>query len=212
MLLMMIPTVLAIGWLASRGGRVESCGLTPSNETDVSTVNLAFKATLIICLALSVGGHWSKLTRLATEATVVQALVKRPQLPFGQANLLLDQHEDFLASIYEANYLLYQAYRSNHWAALLLPDHPAVSQWGEAHRKLTLEQLPKDRQTIAGLNLMGDYNWTENCKTTVKVSLPVLSFWDIFYRTEHDPLKLPEAQLLPVSSNCANADLFWTGR
>ena len=205
MLLMMIPIVLLSGWLASLAYQK-----MPSNGEVFSTsIDAAFITTIIVGLALGMSGHWAKLQRIAKEHTVVRVLASKPQLPYGQVDLLLDNREDFLSSIYETNYLLYRAYKSTHWAALMLPDNPVVKAWGDEHRRLTLDVAPKDRPKIAGLNMMTSYSWSDTCKTIAKIDFPSLSVWDVLWRTEHDPTQLPEAQIQPVSSSCQNADPFW---
>lgn len=208
MLLMMIPMVLFAGWIASFAYQKWASYRNKSHVSRVS-INATFTSTILVYLALGLSGHWAKLQRITKEQAVVQLLASKPQLPFGQVDLLLDNREDFLSSIYETNYLLFRAYKGTHWAALMLPDNPVVKAWGDEHRRLTLEVAPKDRPKIAGLNMMTSYSWSNTCKTIATIDFPSLSVWDVLWRTEHDPTQLPKARIQPVSSTCQNANPFW---
>lgn len=212
MLLMMIPMVLFAGWLTSFAHQK----VIPSDEDKLRTssacINTTFTTTIIVFLIVGLSGHWAKLQRIAKEQAVVQLLAGKPQLPYGQVDLLLDKHEDFLSSIYETNYLLYRAYANTHWAALMLPDNPVVRAWGDQHRRLTLDVAPKDHSKIAGLNMMTNYSWSDTCKTIARVKLPSLGIWDVLWRAEHMPAQLPAARIEPVSTNCLNTNPFWQSR
>ena len=172
-------------------------------------VHISLIAAICLNLAFCLPGHWAKLERLAKESTVVAALAVKPPLPSGQVELLLEQREDYLNSVYETNHLLYRAYQAMRWTAVMLPDHPALRAWGDEHRQLTLAQPPAMREKVARLNLMGDYDWRNPCLTVAKVKLPELSVSDVLWRAEHAPQSLPSAQLIPISSTCAAADTFW---
>ena len=204
MLLMMIPMVLLAGWLASLAYQ----SIPSDGDFPRAVITASFALTIIVCLALGLSGHWAKLQRIAKEQAVVQLLASKPRLPYGQVDLLLNRHEDFLSSIYETNYLLYRAYKSTRWAALMLPDNPVVRAWGDEHRRLTLDVAPKDRSKIAGLNMMDDYSWSDTCKTVARISLPPLGIWDVLWRTEHVPAQLPYAHIEPVATTCPNTDPF----
>lgn len=204
-LLMMIPLALFAGWLTSVGQSI----IAPGSKDLCITWGGAFVAMVCLGLGFGVPGHWFKLQRIAKEHAVVQALAGKPQLPHGQVDLVLDRHVDYLGYIYETNYLLYGAYKGTHWAALMLPDVPAVKAWGDEHRRLTLNQTQAARPMIAKLNLMFDYSWTDNCKTVAKISLPKVNAWDVLWRAEHSPERLPAAEIMPVSSNCLGANSFW---
>ena len=208
MLLMMIPMVLFSGWLASLAYQK----ISPDRDFSRTAISAAFALTIVASLALGLSGHWAKLKRIAKEHTLVQLLATQPPLPHGQVDLLLDKNEDFLSSIYETNYLLYRAYKSTHWAALMLPDNPVVRAWGEEHRRLTLNVEPNDRPKIAGLNMMHNYSWSDTCKTTARVGFSSLSLWDVLWRAEHAPAQLPAAKIEPVSSTCQNTNPFWQVR
>ena len=211
MLLMMIPLVLFTGWLASIAyPQIPPGGDMPS--TIHTGINTVFIATIIVWLALGISGHWAKLQRIAKEQSVVRLLASKPQLPYGQVDLLLDNREDFLNSIYETNYLLFRAYKGTHWAALMLPDNPVVRAWGDENRRLTLDVAVKDRSKIAGLNMMNSYSWSDTCKTIARITFPQLTTWDVLWRAEHSPTQLPQAQVQPLSSTCSNTNPFWQPR
>lgn len=206
-LLMMIPMVLLTGWLASITYQLMKDEISFKRNLPQA----AFIITIGFCLLLGVSGHWAKLKRLAKERTIVTLLTNKPPLPHGQVDLLLDEREDFVSAIYETNYMLYRAYKSTNWMALMLPENQAVQAWGDENRRITLDQAAKERIKIAGLNLMGDYNWNNSCKTIARIKLPVFDVWDVIWRTEHAPKQLPLANIVPVSSTCTGANNFWQG-
>jgi hypothetical protein len=208
LLLMMIPLVLLIGWLASLTYQQRP---SPGREIPLGIL-VSFVLTIVFFLAIGVSGHWAKLQRIAKEQTVVHLLASKPQLPDGQVDLQLDKHEDFLGSVYEANHLLYRAYNSTHWLALMYPNLPVVRAWGDERRRTALAASPANRASLGRLNMMADYSWSTTCKTVANITFPHLSVWDVLWQTEHAPSKLPVAQIEPVSSNCPNADKFWQAR
>lgn len=204
-LLFMVVIVIAAGWLMGRIVRNPRL----KAATALRSVQASLMAAVCLNLAFCLPGHWAKLERLAKESTVVAALAAKPPLPPGQVELVLDQREDYLSSVYETNHLLYRAYQTMHWTAVMLPDHPAVRAWGDEHRQLTLAQPAAMREKVARLNLMGDYDWRNACITVAKVTLPKLGVLDVLWRAEHAPQSLPPAQLTPVSSTCSAANAFW---
>ena len=205
MLLMIIPMVLLAAWLATCYQNLDPVGSPVLSKTLVG----AFISMVCLNLAFGVPGHWSKLQRIAAEQAVVQLLASNPPLPYGQVDILLDKRVDYLGSMYETNYLLSRAYKGTHWAALMLPDHPALLTWGREYRQLVADYARVNRDLIAKLNVMGDYSWAGNCKTVVKITLPELSAWDVLWRAEHSPEQLASAQITPVLSSCSGASEFW---
>ncbi len=205
MLLMMVPMTLFAGLLAFVGQSMAA----PGSRRLRSVPGGIFIVTVCLGLGFGVPGHWAKLQRIAKEQAVVNALADKPQLPQGLVDLVMDRHVDYLGYIYEANHILYRAYKNTHWAALMLPDDPAIKAWGEEHRRLTLDQPESSRPMIAKLNLMNDYSWADNCKTVVRLSFPEPGVWDVLWRAEHLPERLPAAQITPVSSSCLDANSFW---
>ena len=207
-LLLMVALVVCAGWLMGRA----YCVAKPASAANLRCVHISLIAAVCLNLAFCLPGHWAKLERLAEESTVVAALAAKPPLPPGQVELVLEQSEDYLNSVYEANHLLYRAYQAMRWTAVMLPDHPAVRAWGDEHRQLTLAQPPAMREKVARLNLMVDYDWSNPCLTVAKVTLPKLGVLDVLWRAKHAPQSLPSAQLTPVSSTCSVADAFWKQR
>jgi len=202
MFLMMISVVIFVAWLATMYQK-----LLPVSSTRL--VQGSIILTICISLAFCVPGHWSKLHRIATEQTIVQALAEKPPMPPGDVNFLLDKRVDYLVYMYEANYLLYKAYKGTSWSALMLPDHAAIQRWGEENRIFVTDQARKNRDMVAKMNLMDNYSWAHSCKTEAKITLPTLSVWDVLWRAEHLPEQLPMASILPVSSSCSGAAGFW---
>lgn len=205
MLLMLIPLVLSATWVTSRSQRLVS----PASTSLLPPLGGAFIAMAMLNLVLGVSGHWAKLERLAQERTVVLSLAVRPVLPGGEVELLLDQRIGYLVYMYEANYLLLQAYNDSQWSALMYPDLPAAKSWGDAYRKDIREQSRKWPSMVAKLNVMEHYARGNTCRTVAKIGLPTLSSWDILWRAEHSPKQLPYAQITPISSNCTDANEFW---
>ena len=205
MLLMMIPMVLLAACLATCYQNLDPVDSPVLCKTLVGT----FISMVCLNLAFGVPGHWSKLQRIAAEQAVVQLLASHPPMPYGPVDILLDKRVDYLGSMYETNYLLSRAYKGTHWAALMLPDHPALQKWGEEYRRFVADHARVDRALIAKLNMMDDYSWAVNCDTVVRITLPELSAWDVLWRAEHSPEHLTPAQITPVSSSCSEANEFW---
>ncbi len=204
-LLLMVVMVVGTGWLMGRVVSAQGLPTVAANQT----VQICLVASICMNLAFCMPGHWAKLLRLAQERTVVSALAEKPLLPAGQVELLMDSRLGYVNSIYEANYLLYRAYQMKRWVAVMLPDSAPVHRWVTQNREFTLNQPLALREKVAGLNLMGDYNWDNPCLTVARVILPELTTLDVLWRTEHAPDSLPAAQLTPVSTTCAEAELFW---
>lgn len=209
LLLMMIPMLLLAAWLTATAE--EDAAPATAARPSPPPFHLALALTVTAGLAAGIPGHWGKLKRIAHQHTVVQAMAALPQIPGGRVDLLLNSRVDYLDYIYEANYLLSRAWGGTKWAALMLPDQPAVQAWGDIHRKLTLAQPPKEQVLTGRLNLMNDYNWAADCKTVARVELPRLGLGDVLWRAEQAPASLPRAQVTPVSSTCQGADPFWRG-
>lgn len=186
LLVMMVPMLVLAAWLAGVRGVSQS----------------AMAAMVALGLAFGAGGHWAKLQRIAKEHTIVRLLASQPPLPHGQVNLLLEPHEDYVGDFYEANDLLYRAYRSTHWAALIMPEVPAAQAWCETQRSLKRASSEKDRALVASLNLMGDFTWDNPCTTTLRIKLPPLSAWDVLWRAEHAPELLPPARATRFTDHC----------
>lgn len=205
LVLMMIPVVVFAGWLAYTAHQL----MQAKTKELITHSSGSFIFMIAVGLAFGIPGHWAKLQRLAKQQSIVESLASLPPPPPGRIDLLLDKREDYLSYIYETNDLLRKAYKSTHWAALMLPEVPAIQAWGDDHRRLTLDQPEKNRHTIAKLNVMEDYAWADYCKTVARIELPTFSLWDVLWRAEHSPQQLPKTQIIPLSSTCAGADKFW---
>ena len=208
MLLMFVPLILFASWLVAVGQKA----LAPEPESKVLLKTLCgtFAVTITISLAFGVPGHWEKLERIADQRAMVQALAGKPQLPFGQVDILLDRHTAYVSDLHETNYVLYLAYKSTHWAALMVPEAINVRNWGSADRQLKLTQIANGLPVIASLNVMRDYLQNgHDCKTIIRVKQSELSAMDVLWKAEHQPQYLPTTYIEPVSTTCRNADEFW---
>ena len=191
LLLMMIPLAWLTVWSAQR---------TRFGE-------LALVASIALFATLAVLGHWAKLHRIAQEATVVKLLSSVPPPPDGRLDLLLAPSVNYVNVLYESHYLLDKAYARTTWAAFMVPDHPDVRTWAEADRATALAQ-PK-RELVRILQMMAQYEWSRQCKTTARITLPELSATDVLWRAEHATQQLPMARLEPVSSDCPHGTAPW---
>ncbi len=206
MLLMLVPLVLFAGWLVAAGQQA----LAPESKVLLKTLRGTFAVTIAISLAFGVPGHWAKLERIANQRALVQTLLGKPQIPFGQVDILLDRHTAYVSDLHETNYLLYLAYKSTHWAALMVPEAANVRDWGNAERQLKLAQIANGLPVIANLNVMRDYVQNDqDCKTIIRVKQSELSAMDILWKAEHQPQHLPKTYIEPVSTTCKNANEFW---
>ena len=206
MLLMLVPMVLFASWLVAAGQQA----LTPESKVLLKTLCGTFVLTISIGLAFGVPGHWAKLKRIADQRAMVQALMGIPQLPFGQVDILLDRHAAYVSDLHETNYVLYLAYKSTHWAALMVPEAANVRDWGSADRQLKLTQIANGLPVIASLNVMRDYLQNDHdCKTIIRVKQSELSVMDVMWKAEHQPQNLPKTTVEPVSTTCKNANGFW---
>ena len=206
MLLMLVPMVLFASWLVAAGQQA----LTPESKVLLKTLCGTFVLTISIGLAFGVPGHWAKLKRIADQRAMVQALMGIPQLPFGQVDILLDRHAAYVSDLHETNYVLYLAYKSTHWAALMVPEAANVRDWGSADRQLKLTQIANGLPVIASLNVMRDYLQNDHdCKTIIRVKQSELSAIDVLWKAEHQPQHLPKTTVEPVSTTCKNANGFW---
>ena len=167
-------------------------------------------ATVAFYLVFLVPGHYAKLTRIAQEQTIVELLKRTQKIPNGQIDFLLDKKIDYLVNSYEANYLLYRAYHSTSWFAYIFPDHPVVHKWVDNNRKLILQQPKHLLNLIAGQHVMIEYDWSDECKTVVRLVLPKLSIQDVLWNAEHFSQRLPVAVMQPVSTDCKSTDPFWS--
>lgn len=206
MLLMLVPMVLFASWLVAAGQQA----LAPESKVLLKTLCGTFALTISIGLAFGVPGHWAKLKRIADQRAMVQALMGKPQLPFGQVDILLDRHAAYVSDLHETNYVLYLAYKSTHWAALMVPEAANVRDWGSADRQLKLNQIANGSPVIASLNVMRDYLQNDHdCKTIIRVKQSELSAIDVLWKAEHQPQHLPKTTVEPVSTTCKNANGFW---
>ena len=204
-MLLMVVFALFVGWAIHN--------LQPDivfeKRSFVLTKTNVLAIIVVFNLVFLVPGHFAKLTRIAHERSIVELLKRTPEIPHGQVDFILDAKNDYLVSSYEANYLLYKAYKATNWLAFMLPDQPVVKAWVEKSREAIFEHASSFPAVTAGQHVMTNYDWQNRCKTVVQLALPTLGFKDILWRAEHAPLKLPAASLQPVSSNCIDASAFW---
>lgn len=202
LLLMMLPITVLTCWLANRQSIEVNASLS-------ANAKFALVASIALNLALGVPGHWAKLKRIANEHTLVAALKRLPEPPPGQVELLMDPPADYVSSVHETNYLLYQAYKKTQWAGVMVPRIQPAQAWGDEQVRFLRDKPPVDRSLAARVSLMNDYDWDKRCKTTARVSYPALSLWDVLWRAEHAVDELPNAVISQSLSNCPKANGFW---
>lgn len=205
-LLLMVVFALLVGWTIQNVKPATILDKRKFRLTNTQTM----VAVVIFNLVFLLPGHFAKLKRIAQEHTIVELLKRTPEIPHGQVDLILDSKTDYLASSYEANYLLYKAYNSTNWLTFMVPDQPVLKAWVEKSRESIFDHASRFPAITAGQHVMTGYDWQNRCKTVVRLVVPVLGFKDILWRAEHEPLKLPAATIHPVSSSCTNASAFWT--
>lgn len=206
MLLFMIVMTIMAGWIVQL-----SKPITYTNQNTLAKgVHQLFIILVVFNLSFLLPGHYAKLTRIAQEKTIVELLKKTPELPPGQVDFLLDKKIDFLVSSYEANFLLYRAYGGTKWFAYMFPNRPVVANWVDKNRQSILQQSDLSSGLIAGQNVMTNYDWSNPCKTSVRLVFPKLSIRDIFWNAEYFVHRLPEAAMRPISTNCKTDEPFWT--
>lgn len=191
-----------------------SCLVQFLNQSSKFNQNRGFEkkilaTTVAFYLVFLVPGHYAKLTRIAQEQTIVELLKRTQKIPDGQIDFLLDKKIDYLLNSYEANYLLYRAYRDTSWFAYIFPDHPVVYDWIDNNRKLILQQPKHLLNLIAGQHVMIKYDWSDQCKTVVRLVLPKLSMQDVLWNAEYSSQRLPPAIMQPVSTDCKSTEPFW---
>jgi hypothetical protein len=206
MLLMLVPMVLFVAWLLAAGQQA----LAGESGVLLKTLRVTLAVTITTSLAFGAPGHWAKLERIADQRAMVQALIGKPLIPFGQVDILLESHTGYVSDLHETNYVLYLAYKSTHWAALMVPEATNVRDWGSADRQLKLTQIANGFPVIASLNVMRDYLQNDqDCKTIIRVRHSELSAIDVLWKAEHQPQHLPKTTIEPVSTNCKSANEFW---
>lgn len=205
-MLLMIVFALFVGWAIQN----TKSDITLEKRSFILTNTSVLAVIIAFNLVFLLPGHFAKLRRIAQERTIVELLKRTPQIPNGQVDFILDAKNDYLISSYEANYLLYKAYKATNWLAFMLPDQPVVKTWVETSRESIFKHASSFPAVTAGQHVMTNYDWQNRCKTVVHLVLPVLDFMDVLWRAEYAPLELPAAFLQPISSSCTGASAFWT--
>ena len=204
-MLLMVVFALFIGWVIQNIKQ----DIVLEKKSFILTKKNVIAIIVVFNLVFLLPGHFAKLRRIAQERTIVELLKRTPEIPHGQVDFILDAKNDYLVSSYEANYLLYEAYKATNWLAFMLPDQPVVKASVEKSRESIFEHASSFPAVTAGQHVMTNYDWQNRCKTVVRLALPMLGFKDILWRAEHAPLKLPAASLQAVSSDCIGARAFW---
>ena len=206
MLLMVVPMALFASWFVGIGQQVLSPGSTVLNRALSGT----FVAAIAVSLAFGVPGHWAKLKRIADERGMVLALIDKPQLPHGLVDILLDPGEGYVGDLHETNYVLYLAYKTTNWAALMVPEAANVRDWGNTERQLKLAQITNGSHAVASMSVMRGYLQSgQGCKTVIRIRQTDLSAIDVLWNAEHRPQNLPRTTIDPLSTTCENANEFW---
>ncbi len=206
MLLGMVVFALIAAWVASVSSLLQApaSASRPSNQrfglwAPSASMLVAFLVWLS-CWGLP--GFASKLKRLHTEASVVNALKQlQPPAP-GLVALKIKTPIDFRAAPIESNLLLWQAYGKQDWVSYLSPNIAPVVTVAE-HQAVSTVNIPiQYRENASYFYLMKDFRWNVTCRTSIEfdVSNPGLSDW--VYKSSWNSNAITLAKIISVTQNC----------